>query len=91
MLERYARLSFSPALEAPAQAERRLNPKRVQRLARRETAAAGVGTKAQQALQLQRERGKAEHKDLSRQAREAEQNRRFQLCQEKRREKHRGR
>ena len=67
------------------------NPKRAQRLARRQTLPAGIGTKAQQALQLQWEENKAERRVLSREAREAEEARRFRLRQEKRREKHRGR
>ena len=91
VLERYARLEFSPALAVPRSAERRLNPKRSQRQARQQTRQAGAGTKAQQALQMQREEGKLQRKRLSREAREAEQERRFLLRQEKRREKHKGR
>lgn len=91
ILEGYGRLEFSPALDAPEEAGRTPNPKRTQRLARRETQQAGAGTKAQQALQLQREQNKTRRKTLSREAREAERERQYQLRREKRKEKHRGR
>ena len=55
ILEHYDRLDFSPALQAETAAERALSPKRAQRLARQQTQSTGIGTKAQQALQLQRE------------------------------------
>ncbi len=56
VLDRYSRLAFSPALPAESGQARDPNPKRAQRLARRQTLPAGIGTKAQQALQLQREK-----------------------------------
>lgn len=91
VLEHYTQLAFSPALAAGRSGERTVNPKRAQRLAREQSKPSGIGTKAQQALQLQREQGKAERKILSREAREAEESRRFQLRQAKRRKKRRGR
>ena len=51
---------------------------------------AGIGTKAQQALGLQREQGKAARRVQTRAERECEQARQFQLRQTKRKEKHRG-
>lgn len=90
VLEHYGRLAFSPALPAETREERPVSPKRAQRLAHRQTLEAGIGTKAQQALQLQREQSKAERRVLSREAREAEEARRFQIRQEKRRKKHQG-
>ena len=90
ILDHYDRLDFSPALQAETGAERELSPKRAQRLAHRQTQLAGIGTKAQQALQLQREQNKTQRRTLSREAREAEEARRYQLRQEKRKEKHRG-
>lgn len=92
VLENWSRLEFSPALQAEAAEERAINPKRMQRIVRRQTAAdAGVGTKAQQALKLQQEQGKQARRVQSRNQREAEQERKFRLRQEKRKEKHRGR
>lgn len=56
----------------------------------RELTPAGIGTKAQQALGLQREQGKAARRVQTRAEREREQARQFQLRQTKRKEKHRG-
>ncbi len=91
VLAHYCELDFSPALAAEHAEERTINPKRAQRLAREQTRQTGIGTKAQQALQLQREQNKLERRTLSRESREAEEARRFQLRQEKRKEKHKGR
>ena len=66
------------------------SPKRRQREARRMTQAAGIGTKAQQALKLQQEQGKQARLARTRQQREAEEARKFQLRQARRKEKHRG-
>ena len=54
------------------------------------TQAAGIGTKAQQALKLQQEQGKQARLARTRQQREAEEARKFQLRQARRKEKHRG-
>lgn len=91
VLDRYHRLTFSPALPAGRGEDRPVSPKRLQRQARAQTRQIGVGTKAQQALQLQREQNKAQRRQLSREEREAEAQRRRQLRQAKRKEKHRGR
>ncbi len=89
LLKNYGRLRFSPAVEAPIKKEKK-NPKRLQREARKQ-ASGGVGTRSQQALQMQREESKVERKTAGREHKLAEQERRFQLRQQKRREKHRGR
>ena len=51
----------------------------------------GIGTKAQQALKLQREQGKIERKIRSREQKEAEKERQYALRQEKKKAKHKGR
>ena len=91
LLEHWRKLRFSPAVAGTLPTERVRNPKRRQREVQRETQSAGIGTKAQQALKLQREQGKLERNVRSRQEKEAEETRKFQLRQEKRCEKHRGR
>ncbi len=91
ILDRYDRLAFSPALDFGPETDRTVSSKRAQREARRQTRPSGIGTKAQQALQLQREQGREERRVLSREARDAERDRRFQLHREKQRRKHRGR
>ena len=50
----------------------------------------GIGTKSQQALKLQQEQNKTERKQRSRIEHEAEKQRKFDLRQAKKAEKHRG-
>ena len=89
VLKNYARLRFSPAVAAAVRQDA-ANPKRMQREIRR-TSSGGVGTKAQQALKLQHEQNKLERKTISREQREAEKERQYELRQQKKRDKHRGR
>ena len=89
-LKNYGRLRFSPAVAADVREAAR-NPKRVQREVRRQVQNTGIGTKAQQALKLQQEQWKTERKTVSREQREAEKQRQFELKQQKKKEKHRGR
>lgn len=91
VLEHYYALQFSPPVAADAPRIKPANPKRLQREIVREVNSAGHGTKSQQALALLREENKLTRKTVSREEREAEKEARFQLKQEKRREKHRGR
>lgn len=89
VLYQYSMLRFSPAVEALPEKES-TNPKRLQREARRQVRPGSLGTKSQQALQLQRELGKADRK-AARQKRElAEKQRRYEQKQQKRKQKHRG-
>ena len=85
----YHQLKFSPPVAVTVKREA-TNPKRIQREARKQSAT-GIGTKSQQALQLLREENKLERKTVSREQREAEKQRQFELKQEKRKQKHRGR
>ena len=89
VLKHYDKLAFSPAIESEVKKVTD-NPKRRQREARKQLCASGIGTKSQQALQMQREEIKAERKQISRAQREAEKQRQFDLKQQKRKEKHRG-
>lgn len=57
LLKNYSRLHFSPSVETVVKKEA-VNPKRLQRQIRKEVAAMGIGTKSQQALQMQREESK---------------------------------
>ena len=85
----YASLKFSPAVDAVVKDIKR-NPKRMQREARRQMQETGIGTKSQQALKLQQEQYKQEHKIRSKEKKEAEKLRMFELKQQKKREKHKG-
>ena len=90
VLKHYYELEFSPAVET---ATRRTadNPKRRQRNARKQLEHSGVGTKSQQALQMQLEQNKQERKVKSREQKQAEAERQFALRQQKKKEKHKGR
>ena len=90
LLSAWRGLDFSPAVEAPRRPSGRENPKRVRRQVRNRPEKTGAGTKAQQALQLQREARRAERAQRHRQRDAAEEERRFRLRQEKKKEKRRG-
>jgi len=85
----YYHLQFSPAVETVVK-DTKKNPKRAQRDAKKQTLETGIGTKSQQALKLQQEQNKQERKVRSREQRDAESQRLFELKQMKKREKHKG-
>ena len=85
----YASLKFSPAVDTVVKDIKR-NPKRMQREARRQMQETGIGTKSQQALKLQQEQNNQECKIRSREKKEAEELRMFEMKQQKKREKHKG-
>ena len=90
LLENWRSLRFSPPVAAKGPLERKVNPKRARREARRAVCPAVPGTKAQQALALQREEGKAARAHKTRAEREAEEERKLALRREKRRQKRKG-
>ena len=89
VLKHYYELKYSPAVEVGTR-QRADNPKRRQREAGKQMERSGVGTKSQQALQMQLEQNKQERKVKSREQRLAEAERQFTLKQQKKREKHKG-
>lgn len=89
VLQHYNELVFSPAVETRTR-EMADNPKRRLRNARKQAAKSGIGTKAQQALKLQREEMKTERRQISREQRDAEAHSRFEMRQMKKKEKRRG-
>lgn len=91
LLENWHLLRFSPSVEDDGKSTvAKMNPKRMRREINRQLDAGGASTKAQQAMQLQREEGKEARKRKSREQRDAEKERQFALKQEKRKQKHRG-
>jgi len=90
ILKHYSQLKFSPTVDAAIRKEA-ANPKRAQRLIQKQIIRTGIGTKSQQALQLQHEAMKLERKTKTREVQEAEKQQQFVLRQQKRKEKHRGR
>ena len=91
LLQNWDRLPFSRPESASAPDQRRISPKRMQRLVRKQVLVAGFGKKAQLALKRQQEQDRQARKDHSRAARSAQKERQFLFRQKKRKEKHRGR
>ena len=89
ILKRYYSLKFSPEVEISVKEDKK-NPKRRQRNAAGQTQETGVGTKSQQALKLQHEQFKTERRCRSREQKDSEALRLFELKQQKKKEKHRG-
>ena len=89
ILKNYTRLRFSPAV-ATVVKETKRNPKRRQRDVKKQIQETGIGTKSQQALKLQQEQNKQERKVKKREQKEADEQRMFELKQQKKREKHKG-
>ena len=85
----YYSLKFSPAVDTVVKDVKR-SPKRLQREAKKQMMEIGIGTKSQQALKLQQEQNKQERKVRSREKREADELRMFELKQQKKRERHKG-
>nr|WP_315024996.1 YjdF family protein [uncultured Aminipila sp.] len=90
MLKNQDNLKFSPGVKTSRISQKCINPKRMQREIKKQVSNAGIGTKAQQALKLQHEQIKTERKFRSKEQKEAEKQRMFELKQEKRKGKHRG-
>lgn len=89
ILKHYSALRFSPAVEVEEK-DRKKNPKRMQRDVGKQLQNTGIGTKSQQAFKLLQEECKTERRHRSREQKEAEEARMFELKQQKRKEKHRG-
>ena len=89
VLKHYYDLQFSPTVKTAVK-EKRINPKRMQREVKRQMSDTGIGTKSQQALKLQHEQFKTERKIKSREQKQAEEQRLFELKQQKKKEKHKG-
>lgn len=89
VLKNYYSLKFSPAVETVIK-QAADNPKRRQRNVKKQLQSFGIGTKSQKALQMQREEMKTERRQISKEWREVEKQRQFDLRQQKRKEKHKG-
>ena len=91
ILKNGGRLRFSPPVANPDFPKTIPNPKRMQRAISKQLEQPGAGTKAMQALKLQQEQNKTGRKTVSRQKKLEENERRFELRQQKKKEKHKGR
>ncbi|GCF94909.1 hypothetical protein NRIC_28000 [Enterococcus florum] len=82
-----AATTCQPAEEQP---QKRINPKRMQRMINREKNQPVVSTKAQQAISEMRKTVKLQRKSRNKQHKLQREKERFEMRQEKRRQKHRG-
>ena len=89
IIKKYYQLKFSPAVDV-VQKEKKINPKRMQRMIKHQIYQAGIGTKSQQAIKLQHGQMKIERKITSRETKEIEKQHKFMLKKQKRKNKHRG-
>lgn len=89
VLKNYSQIKFSQSVDVKVKKESK-NPKRIQREVRKQTAQSGIGTKSQQALQQQREENKLAKKVIRKQKQEEKMQRMYDLRQQKRKEKHKG-
>lgn len=88
----WKQMRFSPPVAETECIKKRINPKRLQRAIKKQTAqSAGIDTKAQQALKLQQEQTKENRKKLHKKRTEEEKKFQFQLSQQKKKEKKKGR
>lgn len=90
ILKNYVKLRFSPAVKTDVKVTEK-NPKRMQREVQKQVQKKGIGTKSQQVLKLLHEQMKTERKQHSREQKESKKQYQFELRQQKRKEKRRGR
>lgn len=90
VLKSFYGLKFSRPIGFEAHAEKKINPKRMQRVIRKETSSSGIGTKAQQAIQQEREAQKLEGRKMSKEKRQEIDRVKFEIKQEKKKEKKKG-
>lgn len=90
ILQNWRHLRFSPPVGAEQQTDKRINPKRLQRNIQKQLAGNGIGTRAQQALKLQRQEGKTAHQKRTHLQKEQEKLQRFAQKQEKKKQKRKG-
>lgn len=90
VLRKYYQLKLSPAVKT-VQKEIKMNPKRKQREVQKQMKVKGISTKSQQALKLQQEQIKKDRKKVSQENKAFLKQYQFDLKQQKRKEKHKGR
>ena len=83
-------IPFSPTVSVVVK-NVKYHPKKMMRLVKKQVSEKGIGTKSQLALKLQQEEQKRIRKTVSKEQKKARQEYLFDLKQQKRKEKHRGR
>ncbi len=87
----FSKLRFSPGISDIEIDSKKVNPKRMQRLIKSQVLKTGAGTKAQEALKLQMQENKLLRKSFQKKRAEDEKQRQYELRQQKKKEKHKGR
>jgi hypothetical protein len=91
ILRKFHLLNFcNPILMDKDVLKKKVNRKRLLREIKKVTSQKGIGTKAQEALKLQYEKNKEEHKKETKEDRELDKERKYYLKQKKKLEKHKG-
>lgn len=90
ILRNFTSLEFSPSIKAGEHCEKRINPKRLRREINRQQQSFHKSTKSQQALSLLHSEKKQQAKARSKQLRNEEKERIYELKKQKRKAKHRG-
>jgi hypothetical protein len=90
ILSKWNCLVFSDAIADDRLRPKPVNPKRLQKMIKKEIAAPGIGTKAQQALKLQYEQGKIERKSATRFETDQIMEQKYNLQRQKHKEKLKG-
>lgn len=91
LLRNWSKLRFTKSFKTEHKEKEYINPKRMQRMIKKQLGPNGMGTKSQQVLKQQHEENKQERKSISRKEKEIEKVRKFEMRQKKRKEKHKGR
>lgn len=91
VLENYYKLIFSPGIDSQSKLKDHVNPKRMQREVKKQLENVGTSNKSQQAVKLWQEQRKVEKKSIQAKRREEEKQKVFELKQQKKKEKHKGR
>ena len=89
ILKKYDNLKFSDTVTVNMK-EKISNPKRLQREINKTIKKGKISTKSQEILKSEHEKNKIERKKNNRKQREAEKKRKFQIKQQKKTEKHKG-
>lgn len=90
ILRHYNSVKFSSPIKEANTTSKRINPKRLQRKINDQIQNRGIGTKAQNALKLEYESNKKQRKETSKIKREEAEKLKFQLKQQKKKDKKRG-
>lgn len=90
LLKNWAKLKFSPSIQAERIQYQKINPKRLQRQIARSLRQKTIGTKAQEAIRAQQEENKLQKRKKRKENKDAYKEKQFALKQTKKKEKHKG-